>query len=74
MRSKDFDTLLRLTDANGTLLADNDDIDYAAKNLDSQILIVPMQDGFYRVIAESYQARGRGEYQLIIRTYSARHK
>jgi hypothetical protein len=70
MQSKQFDTLLRLTDAKGKLLAENDDIDYAAKNLNSRIVFVPKADGVYRIIATSFQQQGRGDYTITIRQYA----
>jgi tyrosine-protein phosphatase YwqE len=69
MNSNQFDTLLRLQDANGKLLAENDDIDTANKNTNSRILFIPKEDGVYRVIATSHQQEGRGDYDLIIRQY-----
>ena len=69
MRSKDFDTLLRLEDAKGTKLVENDDIDLAANDLDSRLLFTPRQDGMYSVVATSFQRRGRGQYAIIIRAY-----
>jgi hypothetical protein len=71
MQSKQFDTYLRLEDANGKTLAENDDIDLAAKNLNSRILFMPKDDGVYRVIATSFQQKGRGEYEIIVREYGS---
>jgi hypothetical protein len=71
MQSKQFNTYLRLEDANGKTLAENDDIDTAGKNLNSRILFMPKDDGVYRVIATSFQQKGRGEYQIIVREYEA---
>ncbi len=71
MRSEWFDTYLRLEDAKGKLIAENDDIDTASKNLDSRILFVPQADGIYRVIATSYQRQGRGDYTLAVGVYHA---
>jgi hypothetical protein len=67
---KQFDTLLRLQNAKGKTLAENDDIDLANKNLNSRILFIPKEDGVYRIIATSFQQTGRGEYDIIIRQYS----
>jgi hypothetical protein len=69
MQSKQFNTYLRLEDAKGKTLAENDDIDPAAKNLNSRILFLPKADGIYRVIATSFQRKGRGEYEIIVREY-----
>jgi hypothetical protein len=70
MQSRQFDTLLQLQDAKGKLLAENDDIDFANKNLNSRILFIPKEDGVYRIIATSFQQTGRGDYDIIIRQYS----
>ncbi len=70
MRSRQFDTLLRLHDAKGKLLTENDDIDFANKNLNSRILFIPKEDGVYRIVATSFQQTGRGEYDVILRQYS----
>jgi eukaryotic-like serine/threonine-protein kinase len=74
MRSKKFDTYLRLEDAKGKVLAENDDIDLAAKNTDSRILFMPKASGVYRVVATSFQRQGRGGYEIIIRQYAAKAK
>jgi hypothetical protein len=71
MHSKQFDTYLSGEDAKGKTLAENDDIDFAAKNLNSRILFLPKADGVYRVIATSFQQKGRGEYEIIIGEYGS---
>jgi eukaryotic-like serine/threonine-protein kinase len=72
MQSKEFNTFLRLQDAQGKTLVENDDIDFPNKNTstNSRILFIPKEDGVYRVIATSCQQKGRGDYDLIIRQYS----
>ena len=70
MQSRQFDTFLRLQDAQGKTLAENDDIDTANKNLNSRILFIPKEDGLYQITASSFQQTGRGEYDLTIRQYS----
>ena len=57
MRSAVFDTYLKLLDAKGTLIAENDDI--APNNLNSRIIFTPKESGTYRILATSYQERGR---------------
>ncbi|HMF16739.1 MAG TPA: hypothetical protein VKE98_05995, partial [Gemmataceae bacterium] len=64
MTSKDFDTYLRLENSEKKILAENDDI--APDNLNSRIIFTPKEDGLYRIIATSYQQRGRGAYTLTI--------
>jgi eukaryotic-like serine/threonine-protein kinase len=68
MRSEQFDTLLRLVDAQGVLLAENDDI-APGKDLNSRISFVPTQDGDYRLIAGSFRQQGTGGYTVIVRSF-----
>ncbi len=74
MHSKQFDTYLRLEDAKGKTLAENDDIDLAAKNLNSRIWFMPKADGVYRIVATSFRQEGRGDYAIVLREYSATPK
>ena len=69
MQSGQLNTLLKLQDAKGKTLAENDDFDPARKNTNSRILFLPKEDGVYRVMATSPQQTGRGEYEIIIRQY-----
>ena len=64
-----LDPFLRLEDAKKKVLAENDDIDLKAGNLNSRIIFTPKEDGLYRVIATSYQQRGMGAYTLTIREF-----
>ena len=57
MRSKRFDTYLRLENAEGRPLAKNDDI--SRQNQNSRIVFTPSTNGVYRLTATSYQQRGR---------------
>jgi serine/threonine protein kinase len=74
LQSKQFNMYLRLQDAKGKLLAENDVIDAASKNLNSRILFMPKDDGVFHIIATSFEQRGRGEYEIIIREYSAKKR
>jgi hypothetical protein len=67
MRSKEFDSLLQLKDAKGKLLAESNDIDFAAKELDSRLVFLPKTDAVCQIVAGSYT--GRGEYEIIIHEY-----
>jgi tetratricopeptide (TPR) repeat protein len=67
LESSEFDTLLRLEDEKGKLLAENDDI--SPDNLNSRLTFTPKQDGVYRVVATSFVQRGRGAYTLRIREF-----
>jgi hypothetical protein len=64
MRSAVFNTYLKLLDSNGTLIDENDDI--APNNLNSRIIFTPRESGTFRIVATSYQERGRGTYTLTI--------
>ncbi len=65
MKSTQFDPTLQLLDVNGKKLAENDDL--AKKNRNSRIIFTPKQDGSYRIIATSFEQRGRGTFTILIR-------
>jgi hypothetical protein len=65
LESKAFDPVLKLEDAKGTKLAENDDI--SPSNLNSRILYVATRGGSYRVIATSFRPGAVGPYILRIR-------
>ncbi len=65
MKSTALDSFLKLYDAAGKLLAENDDI--APNNLDARIEFTPKKPGVYRITATSFEQRGRGAYTLTIR-------
>ncbi|MGF1583651.1 MAG: tetratricopeptide repeat protein [Gemmataceae bacterium] len=71
MQSQQFDTFLRLLDSNGKKLDENDDIDTKTNNLNSWIVYTPNQTDTYRIVATSFQGRGRGEYEIVIREFMA---
>ncbi|MGF1579613.1 MAG: tetratricopeptide repeat protein, partial [Gemmataceae bacterium] len=70
MHSKEFDTLLRLEDARGKLLAENDDINAQTNNLNSRVTYTAEKTGNLKIVATSYELQGRGRYQLIVREFS----
>src|SRR5262249_21875682 len=59
-----FDTYVKLLDADGKLLTDNDDV--AEHNHDSRLIFTPEKDGTFPLVATSFQQRGRGAYRLTI--------
>ncbi|WP_416673019.1 trypsin-like peptidase domain-containing protein [Egbenema bharatensis] len=65
MESEDFDTFLVLTDAEGEVLAQNDDI--SSSNLNSLINFTLPAAGTYRIMANSFDSSGRGNYTLTVR-------
>jgi tetratricopeptide (TPR) repeat protein len=66
MTSSAFDTYLKLLDPKGNLVAENDDI--APNNLNSRIVFTPKETGTFRIVATSFQERGRGAYTVTITT------
>ncbi len=72
MHSKEFDSLLKLYDPAGKLVAEHDDID--DDNKDARILFTAPAAGTYRIIATSFEARGRGAYTLTIRSLGSRKR
>jgi tetratricopeptide (TPR) repeat protein len=68
MQSKAFDTLVRLEDAKGKKLAENDDI-VPEINTDSRLIFTPESDGVYRVVASAFRNSGVGPYTLTIREF-----
>jgi hypothetical protein len=68
MESKVFDTFLKLEDAKGKLLDENDDIVPGAY-LNSQLVFTAPTDGIYRIVATSLQQTGTGPYALRIREF-----
>jgi hypothetical protein len=69
LESKEFDAFLRLHDARGQKLAENDDIEPGVIQ-DSRIVFRPREGGTYRLVATSVQGQGSGAYTLIIREFS----
>ena len=66
MASSAFDTYLKMLDPKGNLVAENDDI--APNNLNSRIIYTPKESGTFRIVATSFEGRGRGAYMLTITT------
>ncbi|MEI7684696.1 MAG: PPC domain-containing protein, partial [Planctomycetota bacterium] len=66
LSSGDFDAFLRIVDAQGNELANDDD---SGGNLDARIFFVPPAKGVYRIIATSFQG-GAGAFQLDIQPSS----
>jgi hypothetical protein len=61
--SKDFDAYLRLEDARGNPLAEDDD---SGGDLNSRIVFTPKSDGVYHLIATSLDGQ-LGDYTLSVR-------
>jgi serine/threonine protein kinase/Tfp pilus assembly protein PilF len=67
LESDAFDAFLRLEDAAGKLLAENDDI--SPDNQNSRLFFTPKADGSYRIVATSFQEAGTGPYTLRVREF-----
>ena len=68
LESAQFNAYLRLEDAKGKVLAENDDISLQDKN--SRLIFSLKQAGVYRVVATSFQQQGTGTYTLTIREFA----
>ena len=64
VESPDFDTYLAVFSPDTKLLGEHDDI--SKKNTNSQLTITLPMTGKYRVIVNSYDKTGRGEYNLQV--------
>ncbi|MDJ0520370.1 MAG: peptidase [Trichodesmium sp. MO_231.B1] len=64
LESPDFDTYLAVFSPTGELLGEHDDINQ--KNTNSQLTITLTVTGKYRVIVNSYDKTGRGQYNLQV--------
>ena len=63
-----FDTVLRLENAQGKKLVENDDV-VPRFNLNSQLMFAPPADGVYRLVATTLDPAGGGNYTLTIREF-----
>ncbi|MGK7918622.1 MAG: pre-peptidase C-terminal domain-containing protein [Trichodesmium sp.] len=64
LESLDFDTYLAIFSPTGELLGEHDDL--TQKNTNSQLTITLPVTGTYRVIVNSYDKTGRGQYSLKV--------
>jgi tetratricopeptide (TPR) repeat protein len=67
LHSAAFDAYLKLVDAKGKMLAENDDI--APDNQDARLIFTPPAAGVYRIVATSFEQAGRGAYVLTLREF-----
>jgi hypothetical protein len=67
LESAQFDTYLKVQDASGRTLAENNDV--APGNANSQLLFTPPQDGTYRLVVTVFERRGFGAYTLTVRRF-----
>ena len=66
LESPSFDTYLAVFSPTNELLGENDDVDRDRDNKNSQLTITLPITGQYRVIVNSYDKTGRGEYDLRV--------
>ncbi|MCU0566546.1 MAG: trypsin-like peptidase domain-containing protein [Oculatellaceae cyanobacterium Prado106] len=69
LSSDDFDTYLILLDPDGRKIGENDDA--TQDTLNSALTVTLPKSGTYRVIANTYDSSGRGQYRLSIRASTA---
>jgi serine protease Do len=62
--SGDFDTYLLLVDANNRTLGENDDV--SSNNKNSMLTVTLPSAGTYRIIANSYDRTGQGNYTITV--------
>lgn len=66
LESPDFDTYLAVQDSKGKIIAENDDLSEGSSN--SGLSIVLPKDDTYRLIINSYDPKGRGNYTISVET------
>lgn len=68
LTSKDFDAFLRVEDANGQVLAKDDD---GGSGNNAQLTLEPTREGIYKVLVSSFGDTGRGAYSLTVASIGA---
>lgn len=68
LESNAFDTFLRLENAQGKMLAENDDI-VPVIVTNSRLIFTPPTDGIYRLVASAFEQSGTGPCTLTIREF-----
>ncbi|MDX2212168.1 MAG: tetratricopeptide repeat protein [Oculatellaceae cyanobacterium bins.114] len=64
LSSTEFDTYLLVIDATGKVLAENDDA--ISDSTNSQLTVTLPADAGYAIIANAFNAEGRGRYTLVV--------
>jgi serine/threonine protein kinase/Tfp pilus assembly protein PilF len=70
LESSAFDAFLKLQDASGKLLDENDDIEPGVIQ-NARMIFTPPSDSGYRIIATSFEQAGIGPYTLRIREFKS---
>jgi serine protease Do len=65
LESREFDSYLILIDPDGKKIGENDDA--SSDTLNAALVITLPSTGTYRVIANTYDSTGRGQYTLSVR-------
>ena len=65
LESREFDSYLILLDPDGKKIGENDDA--SSNTMDSALTVTLPSTGTYRVIANTYDSTGRGQYTLSVR-------
>jgi hypothetical protein len=71
LESTAFDAFLRLEDARGKKLAENDDIEPGVI-LNARLVFTPQTSGSYRLVATAFEGHGMGPYTLVIREFAGK--
>ncbi len=64
LESQDFDPYLAIQSPDGKIIAENDDLQEGSSNAGLTIKL-PV-DGIYRIIINSYDPKGKGDYTLSV--------
>jgi hypothetical protein len=64
LHSEEFDTYLRVEDAAGNRLAEDDD---SGPNLDARLVFRPARTGIYTLVATTFECDETGRYLLSVR-------
>lgn len=65
LQSREFDSYLILLDPDGKKIGENDDA--SSNTMDSALTVTLPSTGTYRIIANTYDSAGRGQYTLSVR-------
>ncbi len=64
LESDDFDTYLILINPMGEILEYNNDI--SSSNTNSELTVTLPASGFYRIVANTFEVGGQGQYQITV--------
>jgi hypothetical protein len=64
LESEDFDSYLAVQSPQGQIIAENDD--FSSENSNSGLKVILPSNGVYRIIVNSYDPKGRGDYIITV--------